>query len=95
MYNSLKDKIQSAQRSLGSVIETIDDLPKLEALNDLMTVLDIWDYRYKEHCTMVDEDNGLEEGTTYNADFGESIEYYVECDDMHSLSKAFRALKQP
>ena len=92
-YDSINDQIKRSIHMLNGIAEELNSLPHVQALTDLMSVLEDWDCRYKEHCSDVDEQEGLDDGTTYNADCGEYIEYYVETDEMHTLSKAFRALK--
>lgn len=40
----------------------------------------------------MDEEYGEEQGTHYNSEYGLSLEYYVEADEVHELLKAYKQL---
>lgn len=92
--NQLTNAVQRAVKSLNSVTDHIATLPELGDIDSLMEILEEWDARYKEYCEDHDTESDNPVGTTYNSSCGTNMEYYVESDDMHSLSLVFRNLKQ-
>ena len=60
---------------------------------DIIRALTKMDERYREFCNRFDEEDGKDLGTTYEDDFGPSVEFYVEADHWHELSLALRQWK--
>lgn len=61
---------------------------------ELLKALESMDEQYKEFCAELDEVNGEEKDTTYNNVFGPSIEFYIEADDWHKISRALRKMNK-
>jgi len=57
---------------------------------DVLRAILALDMRYKEFCWGFDDDDGVERGTTYKDEHGISIEFYIEAESWHEISKAFR-----
>lgn len=60
---------------------------------EILDTLDLLDQDYMEYCSNLDLERGDEPGTAYNDEYGPNIEYYIEADDWHKISRALRKLK--
>lgn len=83
------DKVISELQHIKTDMESF---PTENSFREMRNVLDQWDYRYKQWCSAMDEEYGEEQGTHYNSEYGLSLEYYVEADEVHELLKAYKQL---
>lgn len=86
--------LQQAENILERIRLRIEADDRVGLTAELMETIEKLDQEYKEFCAEFDADSNLEEGTTYNDEFGPNIEFYIEADDWHKISQAFRRLKQ-
>jgi len=91
---ALKYKVEQARRLLKNALTEIEDAPELSAIIDLLAACEVIDERYQDFCADFDRDDGDEIGTLYNSYGGISIEYYIEADWWHDVSRALRALRK-
>jgi len=87
---SLSDRIHHAKHQLNLVLEELAKVPDKSELVDLFEALTNLESRYIEFCESCDEGQGQELGTTYRD--GISLEFYIEAEVWHEVSKALRKL---
>ncbi len=89
---SIKSDIETAEQYLNRAKESLDEVPNVEALSELLDALFVIENYYRDRfCPEMDEDFGDDPGTTYED--GANIEFYIEADWWHDVSKAIRKLK--
>ncbi len=86
-----KAKLVMASQLLNSVLDDFKDAPEKIAIVELINAVRRLNVKYFDWCTEIDDENGEPHGTTYEN--GISLEYYIEADEMHNLSKILRKLQ--
>jgi len=85
--------LQQVENLLTRIRERIEADEDIGLLAELMETVGVLDERYKEFCDEIDREDGEEVGSMYNDEFGPNIEFYIEADDWHKISLAFRKLR--
>lgn len=84
--------LETAQVLISRVLVDLKENPETDALTDLLDACESIDRYYKEHfCAGCDFDFDKKIGTTYED--GISLEFYIEADWWHDISKAIRILR--
>jgi hypothetical protein len=86
--------LQQAENILERIRLRIEADSTVGITAELMETIEKLDQQYKEFCADVDDDDNLDPGTTYNDEFGPNTEFYIEADDWHKISQAFRKIKR-
>lgn len=87
------NSLERANEILRDSIEKLKATPEKSNIEELLEAIGALDSYYKEEfCTQTDEYDGLPAGTTYNSENGIMVEFYIEADDWHRISKAYRKL---
>lgn len=86
--------LKMADALLGNCVEKLENSSvSIGDIDELLEVIGELDNYYKEEfCAQTDEERDLPTGTTYNMRAGISLEFYIEADDWHRISKAYRKL---
>jgi hypothetical protein len=87
----------STERAISDLEMALEQLKKNRAVGlsaELLDAIEALDEHYKEFCSELDIQDDLEPGTTYNDDCGVPIEFYIEADDWHNISLAFRNMRK-
>ena len=83
------------KRCLNDLEREVKVTSDLGDINDLVEVCLALDAQYKEYfCAENDEEDGMELGTTYYSDRGVNVEYYIEANMWHRISKIIRKMKR-
>jgi len=89
---SVSYDLERAQHLIQRAIDDLKEAPEKETIAELLDACEAVDRHYKERfCHECDLDYGEEEGTTY--EHGISLEFYIEADWWHDISKAIRKLR--
>ena len=92
---TIKNNIASIKRSLTDLEHEVKETTALADINDLVEACLALDEHYKVYfCAVNDEEEGFSQGTTYNSETGEHVEYYTEADMWHRISKIIRKMKR-
>ena len=91
---TIKNNIAIIKRSLADLEREVKETTALADINDLVEACLALDDHYKIYfCSVNDEEEGFSQGTTYNSETGEYVEYYIEADMWHHISKIIRKMK--
>jgi hypothetical protein len=92
--SDLKGDLQIIKSIADRAMKTLEKDETVGLTAEMVEAIERMDNRYEEYCKGLDEEWGEEPGTTYDGEYGPSIEFYIEADDWHTVSRAFRKLKQ-
>lgn len=85
-------KLEQAQRLIDSALTDLKENPEIDAVDTLLDACESIDLYYKNRfCKEMDSEYNDPEGTTY--EHGISLEFYIEADWWHDVSKALRILR--
>jgi len=85
------DKLKRIKSLTDSILKDIENVPEKAAISNLLKALQLIEDYYKSWCREHDDDTGDAPGTTYKN--GTFIEFYIESDWWHDVSKELRKWK--
>ena len=92
---TIKNNIAIMKRCLNDLEREVKVTSDLGDINDLVEACLALDEHYKVYfCAVNDEEEGFSQGTTYNSETGEYVEYYIEADMWHRISNIIRKMKR-
>lgn len=94
MNNDLDWCLNKAGELIDTARRRLDKDETIGLTDELISTLEELDEKYREYCYEIDNDDDLDSGTTYKAKSGPRMEFYVEANDWHKISKALRTLKK-
>ena len=77
--------------SIATEMDSNSEITKQTDISDLINLVRKLNVQYFDWCTGIDDEYDQPHGTTYED--GISLEYYIEAEDMHKLSKLLRKIK--
>jgi hypothetical protein len=87
------DTINDIIRDLESLALNFEEAPEKGDIIDILEALEQIDIYYDLWCTDIDIYNDKPVGTTYKSNNGISLEFCIEADTWHYISKLLRKLK--
>lgn len=88
---SIENKLLQLSFLVDSIAEDVKESSKNYDILELLSVLKELDEQYRDWCSEIDDEYEEEIGTTYEN--GISLEYYIEAETMHTISKLLRKIK--
>jgi len=91
---SISYDLERAKNLIQNVIKELEEAPEKKAIIELINACEAIDRYYKErYCAELDLDYNEPDGTTYEE--GICLEFYIEAEWWHDVSKALRKLRTP
>ena len=91
----LKELLQRTKYDIDHCLSALENAPEKDAILDLIEACEELDCIYQnEFCFSNDEEYGLSEGSTYDSEIGQSMEFYIEAGSWHKISLSLRKLKE-
>jgi hypothetical protein len=82
--------LERAKTLIESSIKGLNENPDKVLIKELIDACRAIEFKYKAMCNSIDENSGDPKGSNY--DEGPSIEFEIEADDWHPISKCLRKL---
>ena len=88
---SIEYNLKQAQHQIQGCIDLLNMIPDKAVLAEIFQILQRLDADYKNWCDEYDEQCG-DGAIGFTYENGISLEYYIEAETMHDLSKLIRKL---
>lgn len=90
--SDMRWNLKQIQRYADSALAELDRTPQQEAIMELMETCQKIDDYYRDY--FCEEFKEMDGDDIYNSEGGVNVEFYIEADDWHDISKALRKIKQ-